>query len=120
MSGRWTARVAGATAVVVVLAAGLWFWAGVVAPGYFESIAAGVIWFVVVSVAVGRIGKRQPAVRRAMRWTFSAATVATLAVAYWTSVRETRVDEPLETGVPASRLAPDQAPAVGNLLAPQP
>ena len=32
--------------VVVTLVVGLWFWSGVVAPGYWSAIGLGVAWFV--------------------------------------------------------------------------
>ena len=38
--------------------AGLWFWAGVVAPGYWSTIVLGALWFVACSVLFGRVGKR--------------------------------------------------------------
>jgi len=44
-------------ATVVVLLAGLWFFAGVVAPGYDSSIAFGAAWFVAASLAI-RFGLR--------------------------------------------------------------
>ena len=106
--------------MLAVLAAGLWFWAGVVAPGYDTAIALGVTWFVVVSLAVGRVGRHRPGLRTVLRGTFLAATAVTLAAFYWTSIRETTVDERLETGTPASRLAPQERPDVDDLLAPQP
>lgn len=109
-----------ALALLAALAVGLWFWAGVVAPGYDSAIALGVAWFIAVSVAAGAVAKRLPQLRRALRTTFLAATVLTVAAFAWTSLRETEVDEPLETGTPASRLAPEERPDVDDLLAPQP
>ena len=120
MSRRLLLGVTAALGVVLTLAVGLWFWAGVVAPGYDASIALGVAWFVAVSVLAGRIAKRRPELRLVLRATFLAATALTLAAFGWTSLRETQVDERLETGTPASRLAPEQRPAVDDLLAPQP
>ena len=90
-----TRRLLAALVLLGALAVGLWFWAGVVAPGYFASIGFGVTWFVFVSVVAGRVGKRVPAVRRVLRGTFLAVVAFTLAAFYWTSIRETRVDERL-------------------------
>ena len=120
MSRRLLLGVAATFGIVLALVVGLWFWAGVVAPGYDTSIALGVAWFVVVSVLAGRIAKRRPDLRRVLRGAFLGATALTLAAFGWTSLRETQVDERLETGTPASRLAPEQRPAVDDLRAPQP
>lgn len=103
--------------VVLTIAAGLWFWSGVVAPGYWSTIALGVLWFVACSVLFGRIGKARPELRPWVRGTFLACSAAAAFAFYWTSVRDTVVDEQVVTGVPASRAAP---PAGGDPRAPQP
>jgi hypothetical protein len=105
--------------VVVTLAAGLWFWSGVVAPGYWSTIGLGVLWFVACSVIFGRLGKARPDLRPWLRGTFLACAVAASVGFYWTSVRDTVVDEDIVTGVPASRLPPSERPAT-DPLAPQP
>jgi hypothetical protein len=102
--------------VVVTLLAGLWLWSGVVAPGYWSAIGLGVAWFVVCSVIFGRVGKALPQLRPWLRGTFLACSVAALAGFWWTSVRDTVVDEQVVTGVPASRVTTD-TPA--DPLAPQ-
>ena len=103
--------------VVLTLLAGLWFWAGVVAPGYWSTIGLGAAWFVACSVIFGRIGKARPALRWWVRGPFLACCVLAIGAFYWTSVRDVVVDEDVVTGVPASR-AP--APAGGiDPLAPQ-
>jgi hypothetical protein len=91
--------------VVATLVAGVWFWAGVVAPGYWTAIGFGVGWFLVCSAILGRVGKARPQLRPWLRTTFLACSVAALAGFWWTSIRETEVDERVVTGVPASRLA---------------
>jgi Electron transfer DM13 len=103
--------------VVLTIAVGLWFWSGVVAPGYWSTIILGVLWFVACSVLFGRIGKARPELRPWVRGTFLACSVAAAFAFYWTSVRDTVVDEQIVTGVPASRAA---APGGGDPLAPQP
>jgi Electron transfer DM13 len=103
--------------VVLTIAAGLWFWSGVVAPGYWSTIVLGVLWFVACSVLFGRIGKARPELRPWVRGTFLACSVAAAFAFYWTSVRDTVVDEDIVTGVPASRAAPA---GDGDPLAPQP
>jgi len=117
---RLLAAAAAALAVLTALVVGLWFWAGVVAPGYYSSIALGVAWFVAVSVLVGAVAKRRPGLRRVLRGSFLTATAVTLAAFAWTSIRETEVNERLDSGTPASSLAPEQRPEVEDLLAPQP
>jgi len=111
------AKLAAVPLVVLTIAAGLWFWSGVVAPGYWSTIALGVLWFVACSVLFGRIGKARPELRPWVRGTFLACSVAATFAFYWTSVRDTVVDEQIATGVPASRAA---APGGGDPLAPQP
>ncbi len=120
MSRRLLAGAAAALAVVAALVVGLWFWAGVVAPGYDASIALGVAWFLAVSVLVAVIAKRRPELRLVLRGTFLAAAAVTLSAFAWTSLRETEVNERLDSGTPASRIAPEQRPDVDDLLAPQP
>ena len=105
--------------VVVTLAVGLWFWSGVVAPGYWSTIGLGILWFVACSVLFGRLGKARPALRPWLRGTFLACAIAAAAGFYWTSVRDTVVDEDIVTGVPASRLAPSERGGI-DPLAPQP
>ena len=103
--------------VVVTLGVGVWFWSGVVAPGYWSTIILGVLWFVACSVIFGRIGKARPELKPWVRGTFLLCSVAAVFAFYWTSIRDTVVDEQIVTGVPAS-----QAPAsgAGDPLAPQP
>lgn len=103
--------------VVLTLAAGLWFWGGVVAPGYWSAIALATLWFVACSVIFGRVGKARPGLRPWVRGTFLTCCVAALLGFYWTSVRDTVVDERVVTGVPASEAA---AAVTGDPLAPQP
>jgi len=105
--------------VPLVLAAGLWLLAGVVAPGYWWSIGLGVAWFVVASAVLARVGRRHEALRGPLRATFLACVAIVAVGFYLTSVRATEVDERIETGVPASELAPAPEPTV-DPLAPQP
>ena len=77
----------------MTLGVGLWFWSGVVAPGYWSTIVLGVLWFVACSVIFGRIGKARPELRPWVRGTFLACSVAAVFAFYWTSMRDTVVDE---------------------------
>jgi hypothetical protein len=103
--------------VVATLVAGVWFWAGVVAPGYWTTIGFGAGWFVVCSAIFGRVGKARPQLRPWLRGTFLACSAAALVGFWWTSIRETEVDEAIATGVPASQGADL---GVADPLAPQP
>jgi len=40
------AKLLAALAVVATLLVGVWFWSGVVAPGYWSTIVLGALWFV--------------------------------------------------------------------------
>lgn len=101
--------------VVVTLAVGLWFWSGVVAPDYWSTIGLGVAWFVAASVLFGRVTKARPELRWWVRGTFLACSAVAVVTFYWTSVRDTVVDEQIVQGVKAS----DLPPARVDPLAPQ-
>ncbi len=105
--------------VIVVLAAGVWFWSGVVAPDYWTTIGFGVAWFVVCSVLFGRIGKARPELRWWVRGTFLACSVLAVAGFWWTSIRETEVNERVVTGVPASEVSNADLGGAADPLAPQ-
>ena len=115
-------RAAAALAVVVALIAGLWFFSGVVAPGYDSAIALGVGWFVVVGAVTTRVARRRPDLRLAARGAFVACAAVAVAGFFLTSVRETTVDERIETGRPASSLTEDERREAlpADPLAPQP
>ena len=81
--------------VVLTLAAGLWFWSGVVAPGYWSTIVLGALWFVACSVIFGRVAKARPELRPWVRGTFLVCCAAAVFGFYWTSVRDTVVDAKL-------------------------
>ena len=105
--------------VIVTLLAGTWFWGAVVAPGYFSAIVLVVAWFVLCSVLFGRVAKSRPDLRWWLRGTFLACSAVSLGAFYWTSVRDTVVDEALPVAVPASQLA-EPASGEPDPLAPQP
>ncbi len=91
-------------ATVVVLLAGLWFFAGVVAPGYDSSIGFGAAWFVAASLAI-RFGLRaRTGLKRPVQLTYLATAVLVASVFAWTTFRDTTVVEDVATGV-----APSQA-----------
>lgn len=114
---RAAARLGTVLGVLAALLLGGWFWGAVVAPGYWSAIAAIIAWFLAVGTLTARLARRAPGLRWALRGTYLVAAVAAVATGLLTSVRETTVDEPLVTGVPASRLAP--SPGAGDPLPPQ-
>jgi len=91
--------------VVAVLVLGLWLVAGRIAGGYWTSIGLGAAWFVLASFGFGRLTKARPAFRPFVRGAFAATALAAVVAFYWTSVRETTIDEPVVTGVPAGGIA---------------
>ncbi|MBA3330448.1 MAG: DM13 domain-containing protein [Actinobacteria bacterium] len=83
---------------VVVLLAGLWFFGGVVAPGYDSSIVFGAAWFVAASLAI-RFGLRaRPGLKRPVQLTHLATAVVVASVFAWTTFRDTTVVENVATG----------------------
>ena len=106
-----------AVAVLVALGAGLWLFARVIAPGYYSSVALGAAWFVVVGVATGRLSRRRPGLRPALRGTFVLAALLAAFGFYWTSIRDDVVDERVAVGVTTSR-APTLGAADGEGASP--
>lgn len=96
-------------AVVAALAAGLWILGGVLAPGKWSAIGLSVAWFFVVSALAARAVKRDPRLRVPVRGTFILCALLASAGFYWTSVRETRIDEAVD--VPRATLAPAEREA---------
>jgi hypothetical protein len=96
-------RLAAVVLVPAVLLAGLWLISGRVASGYWTSIAFGVAWFVLASVVLGKLTKHRRDLRRSTRPAFALTAIAVSFAFYWTSIRETTVDEDVVAGVPASR-----------------
>lgn len=96
---------------IVVLLAGLWFFGGVVAPGYDSSIGFGAAWFVAASLAI-RFGLRaRPGLKRPVQLTYAATAIVVAGVFAWTTFRDTTVVEDVATGVAASQA---QAPSSGG------
>jgi hypothetical protein len=93
-------RILAVPVVVAVLVAGLWLFAGEIAPGYFTSIGFGVAWMVVAGVALSRLAKRVAG----LRWWVRGAVIGTsVAVGAWfalTSLTDTTVNEKVVVGVP--------------------
>ena len=113
------ARLAAAFVLVALLAAGVWVTGSIVATSTVGAIALGAGWLVACAVTAELVGRRRTDLRRTLRATLAVCAIAGLAGFYWTTVRETVVDEDIVTGVPASQLAPSERGAI-DPLAPQP
>jgi hypothetical protein len=103
-------KLAALVVVPAVLLVGLWLISGRIASGYWTSIAFGVAWFVLASVVLGKLTKHRRDLRRFTRAAFALTAIAVSFGFYWTSIRETTVDEDVVAGVPASQAA---APSAG-------
>jgi hypothetical protein len=116
---RLAAKLVAPPVVVVTLAAGVWFLGAVVAPSTLSAIVLGGVWFAVCGALAWLVGRARPELRLWLNGTVVACAVAGLAGLWWTTVRETEVNEPIVTGVPASKLPAGELGPV-DPLAPQP
>ena len=92
--------------VVVFTLLGLWVFAGLIAPGYFSSIALGIVWFILAAVLLGRFRKNRPELTWPVRGTFLVTAVVVSVFALVTSVSDRTVNETVVTGVPLSEAEP--------------
>lgn len=106
-------------AVALTLVAGVWFLGASVAPTTMSAIGLGLAWFVVCGAIAWRIGRARPALRWPLGGTLVACAALGMGGFWWTTIRETEVDEPVVTGVPASELPAGELGPV-DPLAPQP
>jgi len=97
--------------VAAGLLIGLYVVARVIAPGYWSAIIGGVAWFLVASFALGRLTRARPELKLPVRATFLVTAAAVSFAFYWTSIRETTVDEKVVTGLPAARTPANPEPA---------
>jgi Electron transfer DM13 len=86
-----------------VILAGLWVFAGLVAPGYYTSIAFGVAWFVLASIAIGVVARRTPSLKWPLRATYLVIVLLVGGWTAWTTFTDDVVDEQVVTGAPATR-----------------
>ncbi len=112
----WMKVVAIPVALAVMLA-GLYLFGGVLADGYWVSIALAVAWCVLAGAALGKLAKR----RRGLRWPVRATVLAVgIGIGGWalvSSVSDDRVDERVVTGVAPAR-AGDAGPRAPGEPAP--
>ncbi len=98
-------RLAIVPAVAALLLAGLWLVAGRIASSYDASIALGAVWFLLAAAVLGKLTKHRPALRRWVRTGTIGTSALVLVWFYWTSIRETTVQERVATAAPMG--APD-------------
>jgi len=99
---------------VVTLLAGLWFFSGVVAPGYNSSIVLGAAWFVAFSLAARFALKGRRALKLPVQATFIATAVLVGSIFAWTTFRDVTVVEEVATGQPSAQ-APGTGTSGGNV-----
>lgn len=112
-------RLLAAVAVAAVLLLGLLVVSGLIAPGYDSSIALGIAWFVLASVALGRLTKGRRDLRPWARGAFLLTAVGVAFAFYWTSIRETEVNEDVAVGTRASDLPPRERGPGGDRRPPR-
>ena len=100
-----TFRLLAASALLVVLLAGLWLTAGVLAKTYNSSIVVAIAWFVVVAIAVRFVVRARPELKLPLRVTFVLTALAVGGYTAWTTLRDDVVDEDVVTA-PAAPAAP--------------
>lgn len=99
--GGWWAWLFGIPLTALFLLAGLWLFAGVLAPGYDTSILFGIGWFVALSVVLGKLTKGRRDLRPFTRGAFLLTAVTVSAIAAWTTFRDETVNEQIVTAAPA-------------------
>ena len=113
------ARIVAVPVVAAILIAGLYVAAGRITDDYTASIVIAVAWFVVASVVLGKLVKRfRPDLRNWVRAGTIGTSLVVIAWFYWTSIRETTVDERVAVAEPppAMMAAPDAPERPRNML----
>lgn len=105
--------------VAAALTVGVWFLGAIVAGGYVGAIVLTAGWFAVVGAAVTVACVRRVEGRRWLGGGFAAICAVSVFGLWFTTIRETEVDGPLELGTPISELPAPDRPDVDDLLAPQ-
>lgn len=97
------ARVAAVPLAALAILAGLWLFAGVVAPGYYASIGFAIGWFIAASVAIGVVVRRKPSLRWPLRATYLIIVVLVGGWSAWTTFTDKTVNEQIVTGVASAQ-----------------
>lgn len=92
-SARLWGWLVGVPATIVFLLAGLWLFAGVLAPGYYTSFVLSAVWFVVALLVLGQVRKRVPPLDRPLRYTYLATALVLVVFVGLTTFRDDTVDE---------------------------
>jgi len=92
------ARLAAILVAAAVILAGLWLFAGVLAPGYYGSIAFAIGWFVLASLAIGAVARRTPSLKWPLRATYLAIVVLVGGWTAWTTFTDDVVNEQIVQG----------------------
>jgi hypothetical protein len=96
------ARLLVVPAVAAILIFGLYIAAGRITNDYTASIVIAIAWFLVASAVMGKLVKRfAPQLRTWVRVGTIGTSVVVIAWFYWTSIRETTVNERVATAQPA-------------------
>jgi hypothetical protein len=105
--------------LAALIGAGIWFFGGVVAPGYVSSLVYSTAWFAVMAIVVALVMVRVPGLRRVLGVGFVSIAVLSAAGFYWTTIRDQRVNETVVTGVAPAAATPGAsgAPAVNVAVA---
>ncbi|MBA3364788.1 MAG: DM13 domain-containing protein [Actinobacteria bacterium] len=102
-------------AVVLFLLVGLWFFGGVVAPGYNSSIALGAAWFVAAAVGLRFVKRRWPELNRFVQLSFLGTAAVVASVFAWTTFRDKTVNETVVTGARSSQVQSGSAGSAENV-----
>jgi len=78
---------------VAFLLAGLWIFAGVLAPGYYASFVLAAGWFVLAMFLLRPVRSRVRALDRPIRYTYLATAAVLVVVVSLTTFRDDTVDE---------------------------
>lgn len=115
----WVRFVVVPALAAAVMLAGAWFVIGRLGPAHrYGQIALGAAFFVVASVVAGRIGKARGELRWPLRATVWTTVVVVLAGFWWTSLRDTVVDEQIAVAAPAAAApAPREEPSAPRAAA---
>ena len=97
------ARAAAVPVAAFAILAGLWLFAGVIAPGYYGSIVVAIGWFVAASVAIGVVARRAPSLKWPLRATYLVIVVLVGGWSAWTTFTDKTVNEQIVTGVAATQ-----------------
>jgi len=102
---------------IAVTLAGLWLFAGQIAPAGFNwSIAFGALWFVIAWLVLRIAGKKLGGLRRVAQLTLAGTGIVVLALFAWTTLRDVTVNEEIAVGPAVSEVDNPNARATVDAL----